>query len=71
MLNNSNILNIDNVDISKDTKLKKICIICYPESLPDTIDNIINSFISASNEQSARLNVLKTTFGGSSNLILI
>ena len=26
MINNSNILNIDNVDISKDTKLKKICI---------------------------------------------
>lgn len=47
MLNNSNILNIDNVDISKDTKLKKICIICYPESLPDTIDNIINSFADA------------------------
>lgn len=46
MVNNSNI-NLDNVDLSTDTKLKKICIICYPESLPDTIDNVINSFADA------------------------
>lgn len=46
MTNNSNI-NLDNVDLSNDTKLKKICIICYPESLPDSIDNVINSFADA------------------------
>lgn len=40
---NSN-LNLDNVDLSKDTKLKKVCLICYPESLPDSIENVINTF---------------------------